>query len=370
MLSLYYPPARAYGGPLVSASTLAATLVGQGHEVRVLTTNADGPTGVVTASLAWARDAQGVEVLRCPRVVSEFGAPRMLTELPAAVAWADAVYVWGFFNWLLPAAAFFAGRARRALVVSPRGMLLPEALRTRSARKATFIRLTRSLLPRSTAFHATSTLERDDLARRFPGARVELVPNGVDIPAELPRAPAPTPYLLYLGRLHPHKRLERLLDAFAQVRRATSAAVELIVAGPGPDDYAQGLVSLSARLGLADSVRFVGRVDGEARTRLLAGAEALLLASRSESFGQVVAEALAHATPCVVTRSAPWPGLESHGCGFWVEDADLADALGRMLNQPMNERRAMGLRGRDWMAAEFGWPQVARRIADLLGARP
>ena len=77
-----------------------------------------------------------------------------------------------------------------------------------------------------------------------------------------------------------------------------------------------------------------------------------------------VAEALAHGTPCIVTRTAPWEGLEREGCGYWVEATPegLADGISKLMGLAPTERRAMGAQGRQWMAREFEWQKVSARM--------
>jgi glycosyltransferase involved in cell wall biosynthesis len=226
-------------------------------------------------------------------------------------------------------------------------------------------------------------------------------PTTVDTPAM--EAPAlsgrPEPqYLVFLGRLHPHKRLEAILAAFASASPAGVApagaaenpsngvgaptTAELWIAGEGEEAYVAGLRRRAEELGIGGRVRFVGPVGGAAKARLLSGAAGLVLASRSESFGMVVAEALAHGTPCVVTRTAPWEALEREGCGFWVDGgsgdggsgdggghhdgAALAAGMRRMLALPEAERRAMGARGREYVRRELSWEAVGGRMAVAL----
>ena len=78
----------------------------------------------------------------------------------------------------------------------------------------------------------------------------------------------------------------------------------------------------------------------------------------------VVAEALAHAIPVVVSRGTPWRGVLERGCGLWVDNdpAALADAIAAMRDRDL---QAMGQCGRKWMELEFSWPSVATAMRGL-----
>jgi glycosyltransferase involved in cell wall biosynthesis len=78
----------------------------------------------------------------------------------------------------------------------------------------------------------------------------------------------------------------------------------------------------------------------------------------------VVAEALAHGVPVVCSTGAPWGGLVSEGCGWWVgnEVASLQTALLDATGHDRGTLASMGERGRAWMAREFSWGQAATRM--------
>jgi glycosyltransferase involved in cell wall biosynthesis len=80
-----------------------------------------------------------------------------------------------------------------------------------------------------------------------------------------------------------------------------------------------------------------------------------------------VAEALAAATPAISTKGAPWGGLESEGCGWWVDHGveSLAAALAHAMELPRAALKAMGDKGREWMARDFSWDRVARDMLDV-----
>lgn len=414
-LALYFHPAVRYGGPIASTRALTRALAAgwsdeEGLTVRVATTDADGPGGRVDAEPGWSFPLPGgdrrlaVRYFRRWPAGSEdrqaggdaFFSPRLAAALPGLVARADVVQVSGLMVWPLPLVLLLTRLLRRPLVVSPRGMLLPAALGSKGGKKGLFLTLLRGLGLERAVLHATSREEAESCREHLPGARVVLIPNGVRVPGdeELARAReakhgevaggeaesgeaagADAPYLLYLGRLHPHKELPRLLSAFSRLPALSRAAVSsseealprLVLAGPDEGGHRAELERHAERLGLGDRVRFAGPVAGEEKARLLARAAGLVLASRSESFGMSVAEALAHAVPVVVARTAPWPGVETHRCGFWVEPTEpaLAEAMGRLLTAGPAERRERGERGRRWMRDEMSWQQVARRMASL-----
>ncbi len=78
----------------------------------------------------------------------------------------------------------------------------------------------------------------------------------------------------------------------------------------------------------------------------------------------VVAEALANGCPAIVSRGAPWSGLEHERCGWWVsrEVEPLTAGLDAAMSTPRDILTEMGRRGREWMERDYGWEAVARQM--------
>jgi glycosyltransferase involved in cell wall biosynthesis len=213
--------------------------------------------------------------------------------------------------------------------------------------------------------HVTSQKEQHDVLARFPSLHVRMVPNGVDIPAHLDRTESDGELrLLFLGRLHPIKGIESLLDACSLLSKEGGPRWRLTIAGWGTPAYVAELRARTVTLGLDQRVQLVGGVVGEAKKKLLENSDVVIVPSHSESFGIVVAEALAHGLPVIASTGTPWSGLEEKRCGLWVENdpTTLASAICEIGTMPV---AAMGLRGREWMQKEFSWTSVTTSMVDL-----
>lgn len=119
-------------------------------------------------------------------------------------------------------------------------------------------------------------------------------------------------------------------------------------------------------LGLA-RVSIEGPVYGDAKIAAYHNADVFVLPTLNENFGLTVAEALAAGTPAIVTKGAPWSGLESEGCGWWIDHGiePLAAALEHAMAFPREGLKAMGVRGRAWMARDFSWDRVAHDMLNV-----
>ena len=258
-------------------------------------------------------------------------------------------------------------RFRVPVVQSPRGALSAWALRSGSWTKRLFWpALQRPALARTSCFHATAASEAADIRASGFTQPIAVIPNGIDLPSPELLSGNRERAVLFLGRLHPVKGIPLLLEAWRMVQQRFDGW-ELRIAGSddgyyGNSGYRRELEAHMERLGCA-RVRFLGEVRGAAKWRLLSECGLFVFPSQSENFGIAVAEALAAGTPAVVTRGAPWSGLEEQGAGWWVEysaeavAAALSDALGRDL-APLAE---MGANGRAWMEREFSWDSIAER---------
>lgn len=217
-----------------------------------------------------------------------------------------------------------------------------------------------------------------ELRRRNPAALVTVVPNGLDPAAFEPRPPGAREHLLYLGRLEiAQKGLDLLLRAYAQA--APHIDAELHIAGDGPDE--RTLRALAAELGIADRVRWLGRVAGHARFDLLAGARLVCMPSRYETFGMVAAEALATGTPVLAFDIDCLRALVDDTVGRRVPAGDLtgyADALRELADDPrrcaaLGSAGPAGVRRLDWdriADAQLGvYRGASGALTDVLAAR-
>jgi glycosyltransferase involved in cell wall biosynthesis len=367
----YFAPAFIYGGPPRSILGLCKAQRRAGVDVEVLTTDADGD-GTLPPAVTMFAEYDGVPARYFPRTSRAlFTAPALVDALRHALPSCDLIHIHGLWNRVAWDAAREARRAGVPYVVSPRGMLEPAALAHHQWRKRIVWPLfDRPAISGAALLHATSTEEQATLEQRFPSARVVMAPNGVDLPDRLkPIAltlrrslalPAEGPIVLYLGRLHPIKRLDLLSAAFRRLH-TTHADATLVIAGPDESGYRATIEPLLADV--AHRVIWAGAVDEEQKNALLAVASMLVLCSNTESFGMSVVEAMAAAVPVVVTRTCPWADVAHHDTGAWVEhDADaIADAMRALLDDP-DKARAKGERGRALVAAQYTWDSVARTL--------
>jgi glycosyltransferase involved in cell wall biosynthesis len=343
--------------------------------VEGFTTDADG-TDRLAVPIAVPVERDGVAVFYFRREVPRrlYRSRRLGVAVRERVAEFDVVHLHSTFLWPTWVAARAAERARVPYVVSPRGMLVEELIALRGRfRKRLWIRFVeRRTLSRAASIHVTSDRELDDLrALGLEVARTEVIPNGVDLdspgdepdrgPADLDRLAA-EPFVLFLGRLTPKKQLPRLLEAMALV-----PDLRLVVAGGDDEGQGESLVRRATALGIKGRVEFVGDVRGTLKRVLLERCITLVLASRSENFGNAVVEAMAARRPVVVTEEVGASTIvRESGGGVVVEGtpAALAAAL-RSLHDDPRHASDLGEKGAAFVRRELRWDRIRARF-DML----
>lgn len=303
--------------------------------------------------------------------------PRRLGRSPEMSRWlmsetaegqVDVVHSHGMWqmNAVYPGKAAKSGKAK--LVVSPRGAFSAWAMKHGSRFKKIFWPLLqRPALVRASCFHATSEVECEDIRRLGFNQPVAVIPNGIDVPELIRRTPGPLLTVLFLGRIHPVKGVDVLLNAWAGVMDRFPDWRLLVVGtdmGYGVQGgYLEQMKALAAKLKLK-RMEFVGPLYGEAKWSAYREADLFILPTHSENFGMTVAEALAAGTPAIVTKGAPWGGLEKQGAGWWIANGidALVAGLKEAMGQSPDELAQRGMNGREWMMREFSWQTVGSRM--------
>lgn len=367
----YFAPAFRYGGPPRSVLGLCQGLQAAGVEVEVITTTADGPVDL-PASRADGDVFGGVPVRYLPAAFPRrwFGA-RFADTLNRAFAHADLCHIHGLWNVPEWRAAALARAQGLPYVLSPRGMLQAGSRSHHRFRKQIAYRLLEQKnVAAADRLHATSPDEARALAAIVGDARVVMIPNGVDVDRVNDRGPSvrarlgidpADPVVVFLGRLHPIKRIDLLAAAMARVRERFANA-HLVLAGPDEGGHLATLQDALSPLGR--HVHVLGAVDDRDKWTLLAESTMLVLCSDSESFGLAAAEALAAGLPIVATRTVPWEALARESCGFWVEQrADaIAGAMATLIADPV-ATRAMGERAARLAQTRYSWRAVGQSMA-------
>lgn len=160
-----------------------------------------------------------------------------------------------------------------------------------------------------------------------------------------------------VGSISRFKRQEEAVEAVARLV-ADGRAVELWIIGEGDPEYEQRLRGMSARLGLEQSVRFLGEVP--AAWPYIESADVVVQCSRHEAFGRVVVEGMLAGKPVVGARSAGTAELIRDGYnGRLYEVGDvgrLAEILREWMDRP-EERARIGQSARAWAEERFSEEQ-------------
>lgn len=176
--------------------------------------------------------------------------------------------------------------------------------------------------------------------------------------------------VLFIGEIVRRKGLDTLVRAMAGLTGDASAL--LIVAGDGGER--REIYDLARRLGVLDRIRFAGYVQPAELPSYTAAADALVVPSRKEGWGVVVAEAMAAGLPVIasarVNSAADLLREGESGFFFPVDDVPaLVSVLTRVVRSPAL-RASVAKRARDIVAGEQSSPAAARLRGILCEAEP
>jgi len=180
-----------------------------------------------------------------------------------------------------------------------------------------------------------------------------------------------TRIFLFLGRLHPKKGCDMLLEAFAQMR--SNDSISLILAGPDQVGWESDLRRQVTRLNLTNRVVFTGMLEGSMKQGAFANAEAFVLPSHQENFGISVVEALAARVPVLISnRVNIWPEIEADRAGY-VESDDLAGTtrlLQRWIDTAPAEREMVRENARRCFEQRFEINRAVESLLQILNEPP
>jgi len=364
-----YYPATYWGGPMFSVYSLnnaLATLPGM--ELKVLTTDSAGPQASDRLNVRHLVSLySNYEVVFGRRIAGDSVSLELLRRMVPLVRQADVVHLTATYSFSTIPVLTICRLLRKPLVWSPRGAIL-DSYEWEGTRKRRIKRVWEGICdlivrPGCVTLHVTSENEMNASLVRIPRATAVIVPNGVDALPSLPKRvwmPEGKLRLVFMGRLSPKKGVENLLKAMKLME--SDNTVELAIYGTGDNLYRESLVELAKDLDLlGKSVHFAGHVDGSDKSDAFLNADLCIVPSYTENFCMVVAEALGHGVPVVVSQGAPWADIEVHDCGVWVKNTpeELMQAICTMRTRNLSD---MGRNGWEWMKKSYDWDVVADQM--------
>jgi glycosyltransferase involved in cell wall biosynthesis len=369
------------GGPPVVVERLATYGEAFGWEANVVTTSllCEDSGNSLAAVLRDRIDVRVLPVDRPRALGLSSKAPQVIYD---AVPNVDIVHLHTLWHPLNTIARRACVKYGRKYVLSPHGMLDPYSLGVKSLRKRLYMKLREQTNLRHASCLVFTTPLEEELARKsLPWlGKGAIIPLGADRPPSEPREEIARNFitqfpstqdrlrLVFLGRLHPKKGLERLISALPAVAESYPLLL-LIIAGSGEPAYFRSLKAEIEKHGLSSHVLFTGMLQGNLKWGALAASELFLLPSHQENFAIAAAEAMHMGLPIILSDKVNlWPFVEEAECGVVLKDESIASALGAIIKNSLSDnvtRVKMGERGRRFARNNFSWENTARLTLGL-----
>lgn len=281
----------------------------------------------------------------------------------------DLYHVQGLWQYLGHSVAAFARKQRKPYIVTLRGMLYPQALaHSAMIKKISLALYQRKDLQQAACIQATCIDEMKHYRALGFSNPVAVLPNPIETDGIIERPVCQLDRLRigYLGRVHPRKRIERLIYAFKTLHNELQDA-ELLIIGADDKRYEEFLHDEVKRLHLEGNVRFTGFLTGKEKDEATMSLSYLAVPSDFENFGNIVTEALVRGVPVIASKGMPWQELEKHHCGWWIENdqESINKTLLEAIRLPEAERQQMGRNGKELIRKEYAVPTLGAKMKQL-----
>jgi glycosyltransferase involved in cell wall biosynthesis len=369
------------GGPPVVVERLSLLTPSHGWHAAVITTSlyCDDDGEKVQSSLGQRVNLQVLRTVGPRALKLTKGA---FEAIDKAVQQADVVHLHTLWHPLNTIARKACQRHCRKYALMPHGMLDPYSLRQRLWRKRLYLATVEGQnLRAASRIIFTTPLEEQAARQTLPWLpNGEVVPLGADPPPHASREASACVFtrlfprvsnrkcLLFLGRIHEKKGLERLIKILPAITQKHPDAL-LVVAGSGDPNYVNLVKRLVRAEGVEDQVLFTGMLTGDAKFGAFACARAFLLPSRQENFAIAMAEAMHMAVPVIISNKVnAWPFVRAANAGFVVEEESIELGFARHIDDILcnpNMARRLGECAKQCALEHFTWERSARDMVSL-----
>ncbi len=342
------------GGSGMDAFWLGKGLTHAGLQVETITTDWGIPDGVVPKN-------QWVET-ECGKVnyttqIHDLLPIRMTREALRRINEVDLVQLNGLWHPSSPILARTALKNNKPVIWSVHGGLDEAAMSYSALRKRMVLAYIKRNLAQRVLFRSTCKRESDRIREVFGNqTRIVEIPIFLYFNDLVARTEQADPYFLFIGRVHPIKAIDRLIEALAISKKFAQSKARLVIAGNHENDYGNELAQLADRLGMQDRVEFAGHVEGDEKDQLIANAHWAFLPSMTENMGVVVLECMAQGTPYTTSKGTPWQNLAEENIGYWIDNTpeSLAQNVDEILCLPKQQYADLRLRCIEFTHKNFG----------------
>ncbi len=287
---------------------------------------------------------------------------------------ADLLHLHALWMYTSVATLRWKARTERPHVITVHGMLDPWAVQNARWKKRIAGWLYENTnLQTADCLHVFSEAEYEAVRGYGIDGPVCVIPNGVQLP-ELPEG-STAPWtseiapekkvLLFLGRIHPKKGLDALLEAWRRLGEHGDAE-EWTLAIVGWDDGGhEDRLRRTVEDEQIGDVHFLGPMFDAEKAAAYHHADAFILPSHSEGLPMTVLEAWSYRLPVLMTPACNLPmGFKENAAARTApEPTPLSQDLNAFLSRPEHERTTMGSQGRALVERHFTWPQVAKKMS-------
>lgn len=382
----FFPPAHGFGGLAEITYQISKALVRRGHETVVYTSDARDLNSRLDVHPVEYLD--GIEVhyfenLPVRPIKNLFVTPGLVLKAKADVKNFDVVHLHGHWSFQNIVLHHYVKKFSIPYVFQAHGCLPRDFSLQRMKRVYDLLFGTKILNDASKVIAVTRMEAQQYYSRGVPKHKVALVPNGVNLSQLIATKGAfRTRFsisshwriILFLGRLHPLKGIDLLIEAYARLVEEFDDIMLVVV---GPDEgHLSNLRQQVRSLGLTRNVLFTGLLCGNEKLQAYIDSEVFVLPSRYEIFGLVILEAYAFSVPVVASNLPSISQIVQDGqTGYLFKPGhvqSLVDGIARVLRN-REDAKKMGANGRRLVEDRYTIDRVVESIEaiydDLLSSK-
>ncbi len=342
ILSDWFEPGFRAGGPIQSIANFAA-LLSDDIEIFIITSDRDLGQKTCYENIVlnnWiSKDGYNI-YYGSPDNITFKKLQNIINDINADWIYLNSMYSvkYSIFPQLI---LYFNNSYKNKVLLAPRGMLKPSALKFKSYKKRIFIALYKSFgLHRKAVFQATSTDELVSIEKSL-GTKTKtiLLPNLSKPGSEfvpIRNKESGSIDLIYIGRIHPIKNLYRAIELLSKV----NGKIKLTIVGQREDkvywEECDTLIKRSKNI----TVNLYKEVPNKMIQSLIRDHHALILLTKGENFGHAIFDSLLAGRPVVISDQTPWRNLSEEMAGWDInlnEPSLFIEILERLTNMNVEE---------------------------------